>query len=107
MEKNCLPNDDIKLRIAMLHDPSAFYLIPQQNNIVFSGHTHGGQLGLVSFGINFSIIQIAGLPDQGFFKKGNNRLYLHRAQGCRCIMGTLLVRMFCPPEFSVLDIKLK
>lgn len=106
MKTVCHPENDTALRIVMLHDPGAFNELPNQNNLVFSGHTHGGQFGLVSLGINFTLIRMAGIPDQGLFEKNSNKLYVHRANGCRSIFGTMMVRLGCPPEYSVLDVSL-
>ena len=85
---------------------AGFEYIPKEDQcLVFSGHTHGGQVGLISFGINLSIINASSsIPDQGFFGHGKNRLYVNRAQGCRTVLGTQLVRLGVPPEFIVLDL---
>ena len=82
----------------------AIHLVPNQGNLVFSGHTHGGQIGFLSLGFNMTLVRLAGIPDQGFFRHGTNRLYVHRAHGCRTLLGTFLVRVGCPPEYSVLDV---
>jgi len=95
------------LRVVLLHDPGAFHIIPSYDRcLVLSGHTHGGQMGFVSLGLNLTLISLAGIPDQGLWELGMNRLYVNRAQGCRSILGTMLVRLGCPPEFSVMHITL-
>jgi hypothetical protein len=39
-------------RLVLLHDPSAFIHLPEgEADLVLSGHTHGGQVGLVSLGL--------------------------------------------------------
>ena len=71
------------LRVVLMHDPGAFTHAPDgEADLVLSGHTHGGQLGLLSFGLQTTILRgITKLPDHGPWAKGSNRLYVHRAQG--------------------------
>ena len=67
-------------RILLLHDPGAFRHLPNgAAALTLSGHTHGGQLGLVSFGLSWTIIGAFGVPDHGYWGKGENRLYVNRA----------------------------
>lgn len=77
------PRKPDALRVVMLHDPGAFQHIPDgEADIVFSGHTHGGQLGLVSLGIPTTFVSVfTKIPDHGFWAKGRNRLYVHRGTG--------------------------
>jgi predicted MPP superfamily phosphohydrolase len=50
--------------------------------LVLSGHTHGGQLGLVSLGAKWTAVSLLSkVPDHGFWARGRNRLYVHRASG--------------------------
>lgn len=101
-------NPNAVLRVVLLHDPTGFSHIPNDDqSLVLSGHTHGGQIGLLSLGINLTMVGLAsGTPDQGYFGYGKNRLYVNRAQGCRTVLGTQLVRLGVPPEFTVFDINL-
>jgi uncharacterized protein len=71
------------LRVVMLHDPGAFQHIPDgEADLVLSGHTHGGQLGLVSLGLKATFVSLfTKIPDHGFWAKGRNRLYVHRGTG--------------------------
>ncbi len=71
-------------RIVLLHDPGAFkHLPPGEGDLVLSGHTHGGQVGLVSLGLSWTMLQVfvKGVPDHGFWADGTNRLYVHRGTG--------------------------
>ncbi len=70
-------------RLALLHDPGAFKHLPDgAADLVVSGHTHGGQIGLVSLGSSFTLAHaIAKIPDHGFWASGTNRLYIHRGTG--------------------------
>lgn len=71
------------LRIVLLHDPGAFrHLHDGDADLVLSGHTHGGQLGLVSLGMPWTAVSLMSkVPDHGFWASGRNRLYVHRASG--------------------------
>lgn len=71
------------LRIVLLHDPGAFVHVPDgEADLVLSGHTHGGQLGLVSIGMRWTAVSLLSkVPDHGFWARGRNRLYVHRASG--------------------------
>lgn len=71
------------LRIALLHDPGAFqHLPPGEADLVVSGHTHGGQVGLVSLGLPWTMLRLfAKIPDHGLWARGTDRLYVHRGTG--------------------------
>lgn len=70
-------------RIAMLHDPLRFADCPDGSvDLALSGHTHGGQVGLVSLGRDWTVVSgIFGLVDHGLWSRGGNHLYIHRGQG--------------------------
>jgi predicted MPP superfamily phosphohydrolase len=72
------------LRLVLLHDPWAFRHLPDgEGDLVLSGHTHGGQVGLVSIGASWTFLRLFGaaLPDHGFWARGLDRLYVHRGTG--------------------------
>jgi predicted MPP superfamily phosphohydrolase len=71
------------LRLVLLHDPGAFRHLPEgEGDLVLSGHTHGGQLGLVSLGIPHTVLRLlVDIPDHGFWARGRDRLYVHRGTG--------------------------
>jgi predicted MPP superfamily phosphohydrolase len=72
------------LRIVLLHDPGAFrHLPPGEGDLVLSGHTHGGQVGLVSLGLEWTFLRLFGdkIPDHGFWARGTDRMYIHRGTG--------------------------
>jgi predicted MPP superfamily phosphohydrolase len=73
------------LRLVLLHDPWAFRHVPEgEGDLVLAGHTHGGQVGLVSLGASWTFLRLFGggaLPDHGLWARGRDRLYVHRGTG--------------------------
>lgn len=72
------------LRLVLLHDPGAFKHLPEgEGDLVLSGHTHGGQVGLVSLGRAWTFVRALakGMPDHGFWARGRDRLYVHKGSG--------------------------
>ncbi|HEX4460552.1 MAG TPA: metallophosphoesterase [Polyangia bacterium] len=97
------PRNDAALRIVLLHDPSAFRHLPEGSaDLVLSGHTHGGQVGLVSLGLSFTMLRLFGVrtPDHGFWARGTDRMYVHRGTG----HYGFPLRLGVPAEESVLRI---
>jgi predicted MPP superfamily phosphohydrolase len=98
------PRRDGHLRLLLLHDPSIFQHIPVgEVDLTLSGHTHGGQLGLVSLGLDWTILSRTAWPDHGLFGLGSNRLYVHRGTG---FYGFPL-RIGVPGEASLLELVLQ
>jgi len=78
------PRKEAALRIVLLHDPGAFRHLPEgTGDLVLSGHTHGGQVGLVSLGLPFTMLRLFGIriPDHGFWARGTDRMYVHKGTG--------------------------
>jgi predicted MPP superfamily phosphohydrolase len=96
------PREGDALRVVLLHDPGGFKFIPDGDaDLVLSGHTHGGQLGLLSLGLQTTVLRgVTTLPDHGPWAKGRNRLYVHRAQG----HYGYPVRLGVPAEQSLLQV---
>lgn len=96
------PRIEGRLRLWMLHDPGAFQAIPEgEADLVFSGHTHGGHLGLLSLGLPHTIVSAATkMPDHGVWARGRDRLYVHRGTG----HYGFPLRIGVPSEESVLQV---
>ncbi len=77
------PRQEGALRLVLLHDPGAFAELDEgEADLVFSGHTHGGQLGLLSLGLPHTIVSaLTRIPDHGLWARGKARLYVHRGTG--------------------------
>jgi predicted MPP superfamily phosphohydrolase len=90
-------------RIILLHDPGAFRHLPEgEGDLVLSGHTHGGQVGLVSLGLSWTFLRLFGIriPDHGFWARGRDRMYVHRGTG----HYGFPLRLGVPSEESVLRV---
>jgi predicted MPP superfamily phosphohydrolase len=90
------------LRVLLLHDPGAFKHLPEgEGDLVLSGHTHGGQVGLVSLGLPHTFLSLfTKIPDHGPWARGKDRLYVHRAQG----HYGFPIRLGVPAEQSLLRV---
>jgi predicted MPP superfamily phosphohydrolase len=89
------------LRLLLLHDPRNFHDVPKgEVDLTLSGHTHGGQVGLVSLGFDWTVLSRSPWPDHGLFGHGKGRLYVHRGTG---FYGFPL-RIGVPGEASVLEL---
>ena len=77
------PRKEGALRLVLLHDPGAFRHLPDgEADLVLSGHTHGGQLGLLVLGLPHTFVSaFTQIPDHGLWALGKNRLYVHRGTG--------------------------
>ncbi|HEY3494448.1 MAG TPA: metallophosphoesterase [Polyangiaceae bacterium] len=92
------------LRLLLLHDPGAFRHLPEgEGDLVLSGHTHGGQVGLVSLGLPWTMMRaFVSAPDHGLWARGPDRLYVHRGTG----HYGFPLRLGVPSEESLLQIHL-
>jgi predicted MPP superfamily phosphohydrolase len=89
-------------RIAMLHDPGAFHHMPgDAAELVLSGHTHGGQVGLLRLGLQGTVVSaLSDVPDHGAWALGTARLYVHRGTG----HYGFPLRIGVPAERSLLNV---
>ena len=103
------PRADARFRIILLHDPGAARYVPLDDHaLVLCGHTHGGQIGLVSCGLPkctaVSIGAMGKIPDHGLWRLGTNRIYVNRGQGTRSMGGNHLVRLGVYNEASIMHV---
>jgi uncharacterized protein len=97
------PRKEGMMRLVLLHDPGAFVHLPEgEADLVLSGHTHGGQVGLVSLGLSWTFLRLFGIrmPDHGFWARGRDRMYVHRGTG----HYGFPLRLGVPSEQSVLHV---
>lgn len=73
------PAHGAQARLLLAHDPRLFRWVPEGRfDLVLSGHTHGGQVGTDMFGVPWSVLRPMGVLDQGWWRRGATRLYVHR-----------------------------
>lgn len=85
--------------LLLSHDPESRHLVEEEDwDIMLSGHTHGGQLGIpfTDYYISFRSAMPAGLFD---YDKGR-KVFVTRGAGT--ILG---MRFFCPPEINFITIE--
>jgi predicted MPP superfamily phosphohydrolase len=90
-------------RILLNHDPSAFIVLPPRcADLVLSGHTHGGHVG-VQVGRDFAltVVGLAGVPDQGIFQRPGMMMYVTRCVG----FYGYPMRLGIPPEIALLTVR--
>jgi predicted MPP superfamily phosphohydrolase len=85
-----------------MHDPGAFRHIPEgEADLVLSGHTHGGQIGLLRLGLPHTVLSaLTSIPDHGLWARGRDRLYVHRGTG----HYGFPLRLGVPAEESLLQV---
>jgi predicted MPP superfamily phosphohydrolase len=90
-------------RLLLVHDPREFALLPPGcADLVFSGHTHGGHIGVqLAAGRAITVVGLAGIPDQGVYRRGDMRLFVTRCVG----FYGYPMRVGIPPEIAVLTLR--
>ncbi|MFC2145050.1 metallophosphoesterase [Actinomycetota bacterium] len=93
-----------RLRLALLHTPDSHVLSTLHKkdvDIVFSGHTHGGQVRLPLIGAIISGCRIKTRFASGLFYLQKMVLYISRGLGEGKYSQ---FRLYCPPEASIITI---
>ena len=90
-------------RLLLNHDPSAFATLSEGcADLVLSGHTHGGHIGVqIDADHALTVVGLAGIPDQGVFRRGDMRLFVTRCVG----FYGYPMRIGIPPEIALLTIR--
>jgi len=98
-----LPAREGAPRILLNHDPRSFFEIPDDAaDLVLSGHTHGGHIG-VQLGMDraLTVVGLVGVPDQGLFARRDMRLFVTRCVG----FYGYPMRIGIPPEIALLRLR--
>jgi predicted MPP superfamily phosphohydrolase len=90
-------------RLLLVHDPRAFASLPVEcADLVLSGHTHGGHIGVqIDRDHAITVVALAGIPDQGIFRRGDLTLFVTRCVG----FYGYPMRLGIPPEIAVLTLR--
>lgn len=85
-------------KLALIHKPYFFEDLKDMNpDLVFSGHTHGGQVVLAKFGdVNISFAGAVSKYISGLYKNGKSGMYISRGIGS----VALPIRFNCSPEIT-------
>lgn len=91
-----------RFRILLAHDPRVGRHLPEGRfDLVLSGHTHGGHVGLVGERFSWTVVRnLFRIPDHGPWARAGNRMYVSRAIGHYGFQ----VRLGVPAEESVLEV---
>ena len=87
-------------RILLAHSPAIIDEAAREEiNLVLSGHTHGGQVGIP---VLIKLSEYANRTHymKGLFTKGKTKLYVNRGIG----MKTLPIRFLCRPEITLFEV---
>lgn len=104
LEKTLGAVDDGEPTILLAHDPTFWdkSIVGKESvDLMLSGHTHGGQLGVSVFGFEWSPAQYVYKQWAGLYTKGNQQLYVNRGLGT---VGPPL-RIGMPPEITVITLR--
>jgi len=90
-------------RLVLNHDPRGFASMPEGSaDLVLSGHTHGGHIGVqLAPGRALTAVALAGIPDQGIFRRADMRLFVTRCVG----FYGYPMRLGIPPEIAILTLR--
>jgi len=93
--------DPDELNLVLSHTPDNIYRLAQQGaTLVFSGHTHGGQIRIPGFGPVVVPSRFGGLFDQGHFLVDGTDLFVSAGVGA----DMPALRIYCQPELLVVDL---
>lgn len=88
--------------LLLSHYPDFFELAAEQGvDLVLSGHTHGGQIGLPLVGERYNIATLAHQRPRGLFRSGPSQLYVNAGLGTT---GPPM-RLGVPPEIALLVLR--
>lgn len=86
--------------IAMFHSPIFFVATAGKVNLVFAGHTHGGQVR-IPFVRPFWLPLGSGHFLEGWYEDRNSRMYVNRGVG----MSNIPIRFLCRPEVAFITLE--
>ncbi len=97
--------DDLPVKLLLSHDPSHWraQVLPQypQIDAMFSGHTHGMQLGLITEKFQWSPAQYVYKEWAGHYQENNQQLYVNVGYGFLGYPG----RVGILPEITIFELR--
>lgn len=99
--------DDGSIRLLLAHRPDVVLGLPSASRIdlTVAGHTHGGQVVIPGFGPPITLSRVPrAVAAGGLHPVDGNLIYVSRGVGCERDQAPR-IRLFCPPEISLLTIR--
>jgi uncharacterized protein len=97
--------DDLPVKLLLSHDPSHWraQVLPQypQIDMMFSGHTHGMQMGIQTEHFQWSPVEYVYKEWAGFYREGQQQLYVNVGYGFLGFRG----RVGILPEITIFTLK--
>ena len=105
MELTVRNTNDLPVKLLLSHDPSHWraQVLPQypQIDVMFSGHTHGMQLGVRTENLQWSPVEYIYNEWAGLYRQGPQQLYVNVGYGFLGIEG----RVGILPEITIFELK--
>ncbi|MFQ5613514.1 MAG: metallophosphoesterase [Anaerolineae bacterium] len=92
-------------RVLLYHSPELMPVAPRNGvDLYLCGHTHGGQVRLPGYGALFTSATTGKRYEMGRYDEGGTTLYVSRGLGLEGFSMPRL-RLFCPPEITLVTIE--
>lgn len=105
LDKAIEGTQDDEFSILMSHDPTHWEEVVLKHNkhihLTLAGHTHGMQMGIELFGLQWSPVQYLYKRWAGLYKELGQYIYVNRGFGFMAFAG----RVGIPPEITVITLK--
>ncbi|MBX9693873.1 MAG: metallophosphoesterase [Cyanobacteria bacterium] len=90
------------LKMALFHIPKNLHIYENSGiDVAFGGHTHGGQIRVPALGAIITDSDLGRKEASGLVKRGNTVFHVSRGAGADPRTN---IRIFCPPEASVIEL---
>lgn len=97
------PAQNGEILLALSHSADHVYRFSELGaSAVFSGHYHAGQFRLPGFGALIIPSKYGRRFDHGHFRVGETHLFVSAGMGC----DRPSIRLYCPPDFFIIDLYL-
>ncbi|HEY8511054.1 MAG TPA: metallophosphoesterase [Cyclobacteriaceae bacterium] len=97
--------EETPVKLLLSHDPSHWDAIVRKDfpdiDVMFSGHTHGFQMGIEIGDVRWSPAKYSYVQWADLYQEGNQYLYVNRGFGCLGFLG----RIGMPPELTIIELK--